>query len=153
MPIPEHPPEAVVKAALMHPVPCATCGSGFACDCTVSGSAEYRLNWQADLIVQALHQEGHLTTGQPDEPQSIEDLARWLAEESMHARYFDQTGADPDRWRVLLESVGDVTVAHAAALRTHPQPSREYEIRLSDARNELLRYATGTARRRAEGAG
>lgn len=151
MSVPEHPPAAVIKAALMVPIPCATCGSGFACDCVVSGSAEYRLNWQAELIAHSLAENGCLAAPAPPEGETIEDNARWLAEESGHPRYFDRTGNDPGRWRKVLESEADVTVAYTAALNAHPRPDRDYETRLSGVRHDLLRYATGAARRANEG--
>lgn len=154
MSVPPHPPQAVIKAALMHPVPCPNCGAILGvCGCDVPDSAGYRLDWQAQLITEALADHGHLSTAEQVEPETVEDVAKWLAAESLHPRYYDATGADTERWRKLLESDSDVHVAHTAALKAHPQPDREYSQRLSEARHELLRYATGAARRRTEGVG
>jgi len=150
MSVPEHPPQAVIKAALMHPVPCKTCGNVMHNPADMDtphdqGDVDYRLDWTAQLIVDALTEHGHLASSTDQEPAPIEDVAKWLAEQSGHARYLYG-----DTWKTLLDPATENNVhhAHAAALEVHKHPGRGYEADLAAARDALLAHI---AARRAAG--
>lgn len=130
-------PTSVVKAALMQPVPCPECGGTKPCRCLTATGA--RLDWQADLIVQALAAAGLLTATQDTTPDDsdIEDTARWLAEQSRHPRYVAVT----DGWRQLLDSEANIGHAYRAAMQTHPGSS-DVEKALARARDDLLHHTT-----------
>jgi hypothetical protein len=157
MSVPEHPPEAVIKAALMHPVPCKTCGAVFHTPLDTeldapghdTGDRDYELDFTSRLIVQALIEHGHLPDpdAQPEaEAEAMEQTAVWLAAQTRHPRY----AGTVDGWKALLDPASENNIhhAHAAALKAHPQPSREYETNLAAARDALLAYV---AARRAAG--
>lgn len=138
-----HSPRGVVLACLMQPVPCPRCQSTRPCRCMVDPGE--RLEWQAGLIVAALEENGHLDP--TEEPElTIEQVAVWLAAQSSHPRYV----AVEDGWKSLLDPATERNIhhAHAAALQTHPRPTREYEQALADARDRLLAHV---ADRRAAG--
>lgn len=136
-------PEDVVRSALMQPIPCPTCERVVRCRCMPDRVA--KLNWRVTLIVEALRAQGMLPPETPVEQPSIEDVARWLADQSRHPRYV----GIPDGWRKLLESDADVMVAHRAAVDTH-RGDTELERAFSRARDDLLREV---AARRAAGHG
>jgi hypothetical protein len=97
-----------------------------------------KLEWQANLITQALDGHGLLVREQVAGAESIDAVARWLAEQSRHLRYVGIA----DGWRQLLDSDVLIDHAHAAALKAHPRPDRDYEQALSRARDALLQNVT-----------
>lgn len=132
-----HSPHSVVLAALMHPVPCPRCASTVPCRCAVDPGE--RLEWQAQLVVQALASQSLLADEHLDRPPPTPvALAQRLADESRHPRYVDQDQG----WRQLLASENNIHHAHASALRAHPHADREYERELSQIRDSLLAVVT-----------
>jgi hypothetical protein len=98
-----------------------------------------RLEWQANLIGEALSSQGLLVEDQADAEPDIEAIAKWLAEQTRHARYEGPNGylrlLDPD-------SENNVHHAHAQALKAHPRLDRETEAALSRAHQALLHELT-----------
>jgi hypothetical protein len=124
---------SVILAALMQPVPCPRCASTVPCRCIVEPGE--RLEWQAALIEQALASQDLLIEDPADSEPDIEAIAKWLAEQSRHARY-----GGPDGYLRLLDpdSENNVHHAHAQALRAAPRIDRDSEAALSRAREALL---------------
>lgn len=93
----------VILVALLTPLPTDSTDPGD------RNAAESR----AALIEAALIQHGHLTAPGGGGPTlaEVEDVARWLADQSMFARYTMDGG-----WKRLLASNADVNVAAAKAL-------------------------------------
>lgn len=63
-----------------------------------------------------------------------EQTAKWLAEASAHPRF------SGERWRMLLESDGNVTFAHAQARQRVSLPTPENVAVIDGARDFLLRW-------------
>lgn len=132
-------PEAVIREALLQPVPCPNCESTARCRCLVDRAL--RLDAQVRIIAAALTQAGLL----PDQQQAgaateadIEDVARFLARESRFVRYYDQDDPDDDGWRALLASPHDVETAYDKAKKANEGGAKEILEGLSRARSLLL---------------
>lgn len=126
-------PVEVVHEALLAPVPCSKCGKPN-CRCLFARAG--RLKNQAAMIVMALVVDGHMHAPEPDEPtgEDFDDLAQHLADASQHPRYVQIH----EGWRKLLESEADISVAHAAALKTLGTPSPEQATDLGRVRDTLV---------------
>jgi hypothetical protein len=91
--------------------------------------------YAAEAAIGVLHRLGLLAeppgVEPEEEPVNVEDVARWLAAQSDHPRYT----ATEDGWTALLDSPGNVTHAHAAAL---PRTAHADMPSLNAARDVLL---------------
>lgn len=151
MPDPRHrapdTPVDIVRAALLEPVPCPTCGRTEPCRCLPQRDVE--TDTMARRIVERLTGAGvlHLDTGPPREAtqDDIEQAAAWLAAQSRHPRYVDVD----EGWKQLLASDGNVTHAHAAAVKAAQPATQQQLADLAAAKSLLIawhrqRRATGT---------
>jgi hypothetical protein len=132
-------PETVIREALLQPVPCPNCEKTVACRCLVGRAL--RVEAQARVVADALVQAGMLPDPQqPDAPTDadLEQVARFLAQESRFVRYYDQNDPADDGWKALLTSEYDVETAYDKAKKANEGGAKEILEGLSRARSVLL---------------
>lgn len=136
-------PLAVIREALLQPVPCPNCSSVKACRCLV-GRPE-RVDARSQMILDLLIARGVIVVqDQPSEPTVVEmeEVARFLAEQSRFARYAGEG------WRMLLTSEADVSVAFAKAKAATEGSEKAVSDALGRSRDLLVAWIE--ARRAAE---
>lgn len=133
-------PREVIVAALAVALPCPSCGKAEVCRC-IKPAGYSHVEERAKLVEAALLERGLLAgpTGELTRD-DVEQMARWLADQSEHPRYWGEG------WRRLLESEVDVDVAYTAASTRASQSALE---ELGRVRGFLRGYL---APRRASGA-
>lgn len=128
-------PQAVIREALLKPVPCPNCSRETQCRCLVDRA--YKLDEQAGIIAAALAEHGMLHDPQApaaDYETQVEEVAQFLARESRFVRYGE------DGWRMLLDSDADVETAFAKARKATEGGDQETRDAIGRARTLLLGY-------------
>jgi hypothetical protein len=128
-------PLAVIREALLQPIPCPKCSSTKACRCLVGRAA--RIDAQAEMVQVALAEHGLLVDqGQPAAPTGteMEEVAKFLAEQSRFARYAGEG------WRMLLDSDVDVNVAFTKAKAATEGSEKAVTEALGRARDLLVAW-------------